>query len=126
MDTGTDLFRLAQARLEWLDRRQTLLAENIANADTPGYSPRDLLPFNQALAQVRLVPVRTSPLHLAGAARAEEEDPMLRPPERAPDGNAVSLQEEMMKVAQTDSAHQLVTGLYEAWAGMVRTALDKG
>lgn len=124
--TEPDLFRLAQDRLNWLDRRQALLARNIANADTPGYTPRDLVPFARALARASLAPVRTSPLHLAGetdAGAPERQDQELEA--QAPDGNAVSLSREMIKVADTANAHQLVTSLYQAWAGMMRTALGR-
>ncbi|QNT68118.1 flagellar basal body rod protein FlgB [Defluviicoccus vanus] len=44
--TRTSLFAQMQARLDWLDRRQGVLAQNIANADTPGYRPQDLKAFD--------------------------------------------------------------------------------
>lgn len=126
-EIAPDLFRLAQQRLSWLDRRQALLAENVANADTPGYLPKDLKPFEQTLAQAGVAPVRTSPLHLAGASGGDGPalDQDLQPEEEAPDGNAVSLTREMVKVADTESAQQLVAGLYQAWVGMMRTALGR-
>ena len=67
--TQIGLFDLAERRLAWADRRQGLLAQNIANANTPGYRPNDLKPFASALAGAGSVaPVRTQPNHLAGAA----------------------------------------------------------
>jgi len=40
------LFRALGQRMSWLTRRQEVLAQNIANADTPGYVPRDLDPLD--------------------------------------------------------------------------------
>ena len=50
---------------------------------------------------------------------------MLRPTERAPDGNAVSIEEQLTKVADTDGAHALVTNLYRKYLGLYRIALGK-
>lgn len=110
--------------MSYLDRRSAVLAENIANADTPGWRSRDLQPFATALAQAGVAPVRTSPLHLAGTST---NDPALRvlTGERAPDGNAVRLDAELTKVADTDSAHMLVSDLWKTYLGMFRTALGK-
>ena len=78
MDPGKlALFRLAEQRLAWLDRRQEVLAQNIANADTPGYAARDLPAFAKVLA------IRgTSP---ARSARRRARGPSLwRPSARPP------------------------------------------
>ena len=110
--------------MSYLDRRSAVLADNIANADTPRWRPHDLAPFDAALAKAAVVPVLTSPLHLAGAALF---DPALRvlTGEHAPDGNAVRLDVELKKVADTDSAHLLVSDLWKKYLGLFRTALDK-
>ena len=76
--TDIGLFRLAERRLAWVDRRQELLAQNIANADTPDYTARDLPPFERALQRTApgtvpgVAPAlsQTSPLHLAGTGAA--------------------------------------------------------
>ena len=65
--THIDLFDLAEQRLAWADQRQAVLAQNVANANTPGYKPHDLRPFADMLAGTRWCdPVRTQPNHLAG------------------------------------------------------------
>ena len=43
------LFQLATQRTQWLHARQSLIAGNVANANTPGYSARDLVPFTAVL-----------------------------------------------------------------------------
>lgn len=120
-----DPIALAEARMRWLDRRQTVLAGNVANADTPAYRPRDLHPF---VAMIRrggaaAAVTRTHAGHLApaepsgGVAR--------RGAESSPNGNAVSLDEQALKIAETDGAHALATAVHRRWNGMLRTALGR-
>lgn len=132
--TDIGLFRLAERRLAWVDRRQELLAQNIANADTPAYTARDLPPFERALQRTAPGTIpgtasalsQTSPLHLAGtgAATGGSVAPT-RPHERTPDGNAVSIEEELTKVADTAGMHDLTSGLYRKYMGLFRTALGR-
>ncbi len=121
------LFALADKRLAWLDRRQEVLAHNVANADTPGWRPRDLAPFAAALSATGgVAPVQTRPNHLPGTAAAASPDVVERPSERAPDGNAVSMQQQLMNVANTESSQELVTDLYTKYLGFFRLALGHG
>ena len=63
------LFDLAERRLSWADRRQAVLAQNIANANTPDYKPHDLQAIRRdARRRDAVAPVRTQPNHLAGTA----------------------------------------------------------
>ena len=130
--TDIGLFRLAEQRLAWTDQRQQLLAKNVANADTPGYRPQDLLPFAETLAATTaggpVTPVQTNPMHLAGTLgpAAGRLDRMAKPEAKAPDGNAVSLQDELTKVAETDHTQEFVLNLYHSYLGMFSTALGKG
>jgi len=121
---GIGLFNLAERRLSWLDQRQALLAQNIANANTPGFQARDLSPFAQLVAGAGEKLSVTDPMHLAGAVttgRASQE----RPRERAPDGNAVSVEEQLTKVADTEGAQSLTTNLMHKYLGLFRTVLGK-
>ena len=122
--TQIGLFDLAERKRAWTDRRQALLSQNVANADTPGFQARDLVPFQATLTQLTVAPAQTSPLHLAGLL-SPDEDNQLRPGERAVDGNAVSVEDQLTRIADTDSDHQLVTGLYHKYMGMFMTALGK-
>ncbi len=125
MDTSSDLFALAQRKLGWLEDRQRVLAQNIANSDTPDYQPLDEEPFESTLSSLTLTPVRTEPMSIATVAPqagviAEQSDG------RAPDGNAVSVETEMTKVADTDNQQRMVTNLYSKYMSMFATALGKG
>jgi len=131
--TQAPLFKLLSARLGWLSQRQVTLGQNLANADTPDYRPRDLRPADFARllqafpgpgAQVPLV--RTAPGHLDDAPRARlslagrAADSRY---ETTPDGNAVILEEQMAKVTETSLDYQLTSNLYRKYIGMMRIAL---
>lgn len=127
--TRTGPVALAEDRIRWLERRQGVLARNVANADTPGYRPRDLLPFAQALARRAAQPpmARTDAAHLAprGGSGADRARPDRLAAEEAPDGNAVSLDEQALRIADTDTAHALATGLHRRYLGLFRAALGR-
>jgi flagellar basal-body rod protein FlgB len=125
------LFALADRRLAWLDRRQQVLAQNIANADTPGWRARDLRPFAALLAAPPLrlaasegMPADGGPAGPAGPAAAAPGDVAQRS-ELAPDGNGVVLDRELMKVADSDMAHGLTVAIIRTWLGMFRTAIGR-
>ena len=126
------VFSIIKKRMEWLTGRQEILATNISNSDTPGYKPKDLRPFefedlirrqNSALN----MSVKNSQ-HLEGQRKritdfASEET--RKPFETAPQGNAVVLEEQMMKVAETSAKHKLTSELYKKHLNMFRMALGK-
>ena len=125
--TRTTPVALAERRLAWLEARQRVLAQNISNADTPGYQPRDLRPFAQVMAGAAgAAMARTDAGHLAPTRGG---DPHARPDrlitERAPNGNGVTLDREALRVADTDTAHALATGLHRRYLGLFRTALGR-
>ena len=122
-----DPIALAEARLRWLEQRQQVLARNIANADTPGFVPSDVAPFAQHLARAGGgVALRaTSPRHIQPDPSVAVARPDRRAAEAAPNGNAVSLEEQAMRVADTDTAHALALSLRRRFMEMVRTALGR-
>ncbi len=127
------LVGLLKTKMHWHEARQQLLAENVANADTPSYRPKDLKPprFEAELADhiPSLRVVRTNAMHIASAAQAAGGD-RFRPDEhdgweQTPAGNAVILEEEMMKVAANQFDFQLASSLYSKSVGLIRTALGR-
>ncbi len=122
--TDIGLFRLAERRLAWVDQRQKLLAQNVANASTPGFQPRDAAPFASALAGHGAILARTEPMHFGASASSARS---LRAPTtgRAPDGNAVSMEDQLAKVADTAGTQELVSNLYHKYQGLFRIALGR-
>ena len=122
------LFDLAEQRLAWTDRRQGVLARNIANMNTPNWQAKDLHPFAQSLAAATPPGLaRTDPGHLAGTQDTEVQSMLApQPGARQPDGNAVSMDEQLMKVADTAEAQQIATTLYKKYLSMFSLALGYG
>lgn len=123
---GLSLFQQMEQKLHWLSARQTVLSENIANADTPHYQPRDLKPFSAELAKAMPV-VRTNASHIA-AGNASATPVVARDRnfiEISPDGNRVSLEDQLTKVADTGMDYQMLTNLYRKQLSMIKTALGR-
>jgi flagellar basal-body rod protein FlgB len=126
------LFSAITRKMNWLTSRQRVLAENVANVDTPRYKAADLRPldFRSELAQLqgKLQPLKTDPNHLAGTvlASAEQEQATANPVERDINGNTVSIEDEMMKVSETMADYQLMTSLYKKQIGLFKQALGRG
>ena len=127
---GTTLFQMASQRLDWLGERQTVLSQNIANADTPGYRSRDLAPqeFQRQLDAVRHIGIaQTNPDHITGTLSKPnnriEEQRTRDTYEINPTGNAVILEEQIMRVTETNMNYQLTTNLYQKNMMMFRTAI---
>ena len=124
--TDLPLVSMLKTRLHWQQARQKVLAENVANANTPGFKPKDLAEPASAgavRASSALAMERTSPLHLASSSggdadRAETVSGF----ETRPSGNGVSLEDEMLKVAGNQSDYQLAASLYQKSLAMLRTA----
>ena len=126
------LFDLMARRMSWLAQRQEVLAQNIANANTPDYTPQDLKPMSFGEEMKRLAPVnpeRTSELHMAGTVVRKpapfRSDDQRKRYEVAPDGNSVVVEEQMVKVAETQMDYQLVTNLYRKHVDMIKTAIGR-
>lgn len=126
------LFEVFAKRMDWLSQRQNVIAQNIAQADTPGYVPKDLRPdsFVRELrnTNVALRAVKTESNHLTGTLENAKGTPARETREQyeaAPDGNSVVLEEQLMKMAQTQMDNATVTRLYNKYASMFRLALGK-
>lgn len=132
--TDLPLFSMLKTRMGWLSQRQNVLSQNVANADTPRYTPRDLadVDFAKALrtesaaatpaGQLRL----TNPMHIASHTRPlVAKEVTVRDKETDPTGNSVSLEEEMIKVANTQSQYQAASNLYAKALTMMKTAIGK-
>lgn len=126
------LFQRVSERMGWLGARQQVLAQNVANADTPDYVPHDLKPltFTEHLTKSRPVTqLRTDPMHLAGTAQPTDsiDDIKQRNPyESAPVGNSVVLEEQMTKLADAQASYQLMTNLYRKHVDLLKMALGRG
>ncbi len=132
--TDLPVLVMLKSKLKWHQTRQRVLAENIANADTPGYKARDLKQLNferalQSASQVSLATKTTNPRHFLIKADNTAPAPGTRKVggwEVSPSGNAVSLEEQMMKITQNQMDYNAASTLYSRALGLIRIALDGG
>lgn len=129
------ILSMLRTRLDWSQARQRVLSENVANADTPGFRARDLTPLKfeepallapRTVANVTLA--RTENGHIAGVPSSGDGDFRSRQHSGysvRPTGNAVNLEQEMMKVAANQMDYQAVTALYARSLGLIKTAIGK-
>ena len=121
---GLPLFDALKARMSWHHARQKVLAENVANADTPGFRPLDVKPPAAATGGLQLS--RTAEGHIPLGGSNPNSDPrQQRRFETTPSGNGVSLEDEMMKIAQNNQDYQLAATLYQKSLGLMKTAIGR-
>lgn len=122
------ILSMLRTRMHWHQERQRLLAENVANADTPGFRARDLAQpdFGSELAQANVSLMTTNPAHFAlgggdhDGFRVEPQNFAIRP-----GGNGVHLEDEMMKVAANQMDYQAASALYARSLALIKLALGK-
>ncbi|MBI1328802.1 MAG: flagellar basal body rod protein FlgB [Alphaproteobacteria bacterium] len=133
---GTDipLLGILRERMSWLHARQAVLSQNVANADSPGYAARDLKPvdFDDILRSTRSSGIDASNLrttntrHIAISQPNDGfEETQIPVSSSDPSNNTVSLEEEMIKVADTQAQYQAAANLYSKAISLMRLAIGK-
>jgi flagellar basal-body rod protein FlgB len=128
------ILSMLRTRMHWHQERQRVLSENVANADTPNFRPRDLTQpdfsrgtLPQAVAS-GVALARTDPGHFGGTPMSNPSrfpDPRRGGYEVRPTGNAVNLEDEMIKVAANQMDYQAATTLYTKSLGLIKIAIGK-
>jgi flagellar basal-body rod protein FlgB len=127
-----NLLALAKKQMDWAARRQEVLANNVANADTPLYKPKDVAPFDfkKALSETTSAsrPMVTNPMHVGFVPMAQDQEVAVleQPFERSPDGNAVNLEQQMQMIGETRSSYETTTTLLSKNIKLLRMALGRG
>ena len=131
--TDIPILSMLRTRMQWQQVRQEVLAENIANADTPNYRAKDLAPpdFSRQMSQIDSVGLaRTDPNHIGGVAGGGGGDSGFAADSKEryeirPRGNGVSHEDEMMKLGGNQMDYQAVTAMYTHSLGLIKIALDR-
>ncbi len=119
-------------KMKWHQARQSLLAENVANAETPGYRGRDLKAFGfeehfKNLSTAKIATRATQPTHITvsgtGADGFGARD--MNNFEITPEGNGVTLEDEMMKVTSNQLDYQTITAVYMRSLRIIKSALGR-
>lgn len=132
--TDLPVLDMLRTKMKWHQVRQRILAENVANADTPGYQARELKPVNfqnmvSGAAGSGIETRVTNARHIAvnpiidadARFRGDDADGF----ETTPSGNSVVLEEQMMNVAANQMDYQAATTLYSKSIGLLRIALGQ-
>ncbi len=119
------LFDLAAKQARWLSTSQSVIANNVANANSPGFKASEVQPFADVLDHTQLQMVSTNPNHLGlgpvaeQAAAVREETPW----ETNDSGNTVSLEQEMIKAGEVNRGYALNTNLVKAFHGLLMASV---
>jgi flagellar basal-body rod protein FlgB len=124
-----------RTKMAWHQERQKVLAENISNSDTPNFKPRDLIEpkfdgpgGSISGAMGSLAMMRTSASHIApsgGGGQTFNNDGGKSGFQTRPAGNAVNLEDQMLKVSANQMDYAAVTSLYTRSLGLLKTAIGK-
>lgn len=125
----TSLLDALTQSMRWHQQRQDVLAQNVANSDTPGYKGSELKPldFSDTLAAIAPLQTATSDpaqFSVAGSGAAAIDGSQASF-EVTPEGNGISVEDEMMKVTSNQMDYQMVTSLYTRSLQLIRTALGQ-
>lgn len=130
------LFAMLKGRFSHLGERQRLISQNVANSDTPGYTPGDLKPYSFE-AQVRAAQSTSGAVGSAAGGQAVTQAGHMTPAsqhrsqfrsikakdsETTLDGNSVVLEEEMLKMAEARMNYDAAISFYQKSLGMLRMA----
>jgi flagellar basal-body rod protein FlgB len=126
------IFAMLRGRLGYLAERQKVIAENVANANTAGFTPRDLKPFNfqsqvQQATSGAATQAVTQPGHMLAPHARRGTAASYRPVDAADsettlNGNAVVLEEEMMKMTDARMNYDAAIGFYQKSMNLMRMA----
>lgn len=124
-----EIFRMSQGLAMHAAQRQATIAQNVANADTPGYRARDMMSFADTYAPQDAGTMRSTRAgHMHGATGPHQviaAEEVLRPGAASPNGNTVSLETEIMASAEAKGDHDLALSVYQSSLRIMRSSLGK-
>ncbi len=126
MYQSLDLFRTAGAMASHAGARQAVVARNMANADTPGYQAQALPSFRDAYRASDNAALRaTRPAHIGGVDQTGLARVRAAGAEPAPNGNAVSVEEEMLRGVEAQREHSRALAIYRHSMTVLRSVLGR-
>lgn len=136
MAQDMDVMQAAIQKMRWHEARQKILAQNVSNADTPGYKPQDIDPldFKGLLestdnSKLSLTMASTNPHHMglgsqSGGPQGFKPHDVKSEYQSTPSGNGVSLEEQLLKMNANYTDHRLTTTIYQKNIEMLKKALN--
>lgn len=125
MFENLNLFQTAHAMARHAGQRQTLVARNMANADTPRYQPSDLAPFSaQMNASSSMRSTRLS--HLGSLVNGQSAQIVnVGDANASPGGNSVSVEEELLRAVDVKRQHDRALAIYRHSLTVLRSSLGR-
>lgn len=137
------LMQAAIQKMHWHESRQKVIAQNVANADTPMYTPHDISPLDfkglleSSSSKLTLSAATTGNAghlnttdakHLGSSGGSNSYRPVpeknqKNPYETSPSGNAVILEEQLLKMNENYADHRLTTTIYQKNIDMLKAAI---
>jgi len=134
------VLQAAISKMHWNEARQKVLATNISNADTPGFTPMDIKPLDfksllgtstsplTAAASGGVSLATTNPMHISlGGSSGTSGVPAAKkdknPYQTSPSGNSVTLEEQLLKMNQNYTDHRLTTTIYQKNVDMLKDSV---
>jgi flagellar basal-body rod protein FlgB len=119
------LFQLASSQARWLELRQSTIAANVANANTPGFNARDVEPFNNILDAMPVKLAVTSPSHIQLSAAETDTRATAKKQswEVVHSGNSVSVEQEMIKAGDVNRDYSMNAAILRSFNRMLLTGV---
>jgi len=127
MFDNLDVFKMSAAMAQHAGRRQAVVAQNVANADTPGFVARDLPAFKDVYAADSGMGLQraTRAGHMNGQSQNQTATIVRAGADGAPNGNQVSLETEMLHSVEAKRHHGRAISIYKSSLGILRSTLRK-
>jgi len=126
MYQNLDLFQIAGAMAHHAGTRQAIVARNVANADTPGYQAMEMASFRDIYSDLKVGEMRaTRPEHLGAANARLDPQAVLRVAEPSPNGNTVSIEDEMLSAVAVSREHNRALAIYRHGMTVLRAAIGR-
>lgn len=126
MYTDLNVFKLAHAMARHAGKRQAIVAQNMANADTPGYRARDIDSFTKTFQQADPAAMRaTRTSHIAGPTANDSWRTFETKDPTDPNGNSVSIEQEMLRSVEVKKAHDRALAIYRTSLSVIRASIGQ-
>ncbi|MFT5005586.1 MAG: flagellar basal-body rod protein FlgB [Paracoccaceae bacterium] len=129
MFTNLNVFRMAEAMAVHAGQRQAVIAQNVANADTPGYQAQDLTPFADSYQNQNsggfMRATRANHLN-AGSSGGNEMAGVKMNLATDPNDNSVSIEQEMLKAVDVKRQHDRAIAIYKSSLSILRASIGRG
>lgn len=127
MFQNVELFQTAGAMARHAGSRQAVVAQNIANADTPDFRAREMPSFRDVYNHDAMGGMKSTRAGHIGpnSASFDKVDVGFSKSEPAPNGNSVSLEDEMLRSVDVSREHSRALAIYKHGMTVIRSTLGR-